>query len=151
MLSGLGFLLLGVKNLIFIRRQGAYLLLHFTLMIGLASLFSLGDITAVRLFALLFLLVREFYIVALGDKGNLTNLITAVESMLLLQVAWVTSFFPTSFLVDASFFVLTAFVLHDSIVNHFKETFSRKLALRNVALFVALTLIIVSMPVWGFQ
>src|SRR3990167_8883052 len=46
-LSTLGFLLLGVKNLIFTKRQNLYYLMHLVSMAGLASLFSLKIISPI--------------------------------------------------------------------------------------------------------
>ena len=147
----LGFLLLGVKNLIFIRKQAAYYTLHLVLLVGVASLFFLQIISPVTTFALLFLLFREFYSFVPPKHPELLNLIAASLGMLLMQVAWVASFFPTSFLVNASFLVMVAFLAHDAILNYFRGTFTEKLAWRNLVVFAVLTIVILILPVWGFK
>lgn len=150
-LSGLGFLLLGIKNLIFTRRQNLYYLMHLVLMIGLASLFALNIISSVTFFVLTFFLFREFYIVVVSEKPELLSLIAALEGMLVMQIAWVTSFFPTSFLISSAILVLLTFVFHDALIHHFKNTFSKDVAIRSIAIFLALALLILILPVWGFR
>ncbi|MEX2054181.1 MAG: hypothetical protein WD883_01410 [Candidatus Colwellbacteria bacterium] len=150
-LGTLGFLLLGVKNLIFIRRQSAYYLMHLILMVGLASLFSLGLISQIIFFVLAVFLFREFYLMMIPEKPKLISLISALEGMLVMQVAWVTSFFPSSFLVSAAFMVLVTFLSHDALANHFKDTFSAKIAWRSLAVFCLLSILILVLPVWGFS
>jgi len=151
MLGVLAFTLLGVKNLILIRRQGAYYFLHLLLVVGVASLFFLGSLSQIIFFVALFFLIREFYVFSIRQDLELINLIAAAESMLLIEAAWVISFFPTSFLVGSSFLVLITFILHDVLLNHFKGTFNKQLVVRNLGLFIVLTGLILLMPVWGFQ
>ena len=150
-LSTLGFLLLGIKNLIFTRRQNLYYLMHLVLMVGLASLFSLNIISSILFFILVFFLFREFYIVMTPEKPELLSLVAALEGMLIMQIAWVTSFFPTSFLISSAVLVLLTFVFHDALIHYFKNTFSKDVALRSIAIFVVLALLISILPVWGFR
>ncbi|MBU2101557.1 hypothetical protein KKH05_02460 [Patescibacteria group bacterium] len=147
----LAFIMLGVKNLIFLKRQSAYYMLHLVLVIGATSMFFLGSLSQIPLFIILFFLFKEFYSVMVKEDLELINLIAVMESMLLIQAAWVSSFFPTSFLVSASFLVLATFVFHDVMVNYFKETLTKQLVLRDLGLFLALSILILLMPVWGFQ
>jgi len=150
-LSGLGFLLLGIKNLIFSRRQNLYYSMHLVLVVGLASLFSLNIISPIFFFALTFALFREFFIVMTPEKPELLNLVAALEGMLVMQIAWVTSFFPTSFLISSAVLVLLTFLFHDALIHYFKNTFSKNVAFRSIAIFVALALLISILPVWGFR
>jgi len=150
-LSALGFLLLGIKNLIFVRKQNLYYLMHLVLMISLASLFSLSVISPIPFFVLAFFLFREFYIVMIPERPEFLNLVAAMEGMLIMQVAWVTSFFPTSFLINAAILVLLTFIFHDALIHHFKGTFSKDIAVRSIAMFVVLAFLILILPVWGFR
>lgn len=150
-LAVLGFMLLGVKNLIFVRKQTAYHSMHLILVLGLSSLLSLGIISKVIFFAFIFLIFREFYLSSATPKAETLNLIAAAEGMLVTQVAWVTSFFPTSFLVSAAFMVLTTYLSHDAIVHYLKDSFTQKVAMRSAALFFGLSILILLLPVWGFQ
>ena len=150
-LSALGFLLLGIKNLIFVRRQNLYYLMHLVLMVGLASLFSLGIISPILFFILAFSIFREFYIVMTPEKPELLSLVATLEGMLIMQVAWATSFFPTSFLVSAAVLVLLTFLFHDAILHYFKNTFSRDVATRSITIFIVLASLILILPVWGFR
>src|SRR3989344_3237191 len=150
-LSALGFLLLGIKNLIFVRRQNLYYLMHLVLMVGLASLFSLGIISPILFFILAFSIFREFYIVMTPEKPELLSLVATLEGMLIMQVAWATSFFPTSFLVSAAVLVLLTFLFHDVLLHYFKNTFSRDVATRSITIFIVLASLILILPVWGFR
>jgi hypothetical protein len=150
-LGALAFVLLGVKNLILLRRQSAYYLFHLALLVGTTSLFFLGSFSQIFLFIILFFLIREFYFFMVRGSSELINLLAAAESVLLVQTAWVISFFPTSFLVGASLLVLAAFVFHDALLNHLKGTFSKQLAIRDLGVFVVLTGLILLLPVWGFR
>ena len=150
-LSTVGFLLLGIKNLIFTRRQNLYYLMHLVLMLGLAGLFSLNIISSMLFFVGALFLFREFYIVMTPERPDLLNLVAALEAMLVMQIAWVTSFFPTSFLISSAVLVLLTFLFHDALIHHFKETFSKDVALRSIAIFVALAVLILILPVWGFR
>jgi len=151
-LSIMGFMLLGVKNLIFVRKQGAYYLMHLTLVAGLAGLFSLGLISHVAFFAILFFLFREFYSVVVSEKLELLSLVSVLEGMLLLQIAWATSFFPTSFLVNGSFLVLITYIFHDAFVHYFKNQFDKNMVIRSAILFLAIVgFVLVLRPLWGLQ
>ena len=151
LLGVLAFIMLGVKNLIFLRWQSAYYLLHLLLVIGVTSLLFLGSLSQIALFILLFFMFKEFYKTMVKEDLNMINLVASIEAMLLIQAAWVSSFFPTSFLVSASFLVLVVFVLHDVTVSYFKNVLSKELVLRDLGLFLATSLVILLMPVWGFQ
>lgn len=150
-LSALGFLLLGVKNLIFTKRQNFYYLTHLMLVVGLAGLFSLGIVSSILFFAIIFLMFREFYAVMAPEKPELLNLVAALGAMLAVQVAWVTSFFPTSFLISSALLALLIFIFHDSLIHYFKGTFSRDIALRSAAVFALLLILVLALPVWGFR
>lgn len=150
-LSLLGFLLLGIKNLIFTRRQHLYYLTHLILMVGLASLFSLDIISSIVFFIFSLLLFREFYVVMTPERPELLTLVATLEAMLIMQIAWVTSFFPTSFLISSAVLVLLIFVFHDALIHHFRGTFTKYVAIRSIVTFAILACLILVLPVWGFR
>ncbi len=143
--AGTFFLLLGVKNLILLRRQRSYELAHLFLVFGSGALYFLGFIPLVPqivLFVVFFLLFREFYFVLAPHYPQRLALAAAVESLLLIQIAWILSFTSLNFLTASSLLVLTTFTLHDLMLHHFQGTVSRQIILRNVALFMVLSIIL---------
>lgn len=147
--TGALFLLLGVKNLILLRRQGSYEIVHLLIVFGLGALYLLGFIPfapQIILFPVLFLLFREFYFVLAPHYPQRLTLVAVVEAFLLVEVAWILFFLPINFLAGAALLALITFILHDLILHHLQGTLSRQIVLRNVTLFVALSIILAILP-----
>ncbi len=143
------FLLLGVKNLILLQRQRSYETVHLLLVFGLGVLYLLDFlplIPQILLFLALFLLVREFYSVLAPPYPQRLILAAVTESFLLVEIAWILSFLPINFLAGATLLTLIAFIFHDLILHHFQGTLSRQIILRNVTLFVVLSIILTLLP-----
>lgn len=143
------FLLLGVKNLIFLRRQGNYEIVHILLVFGLGVLYLLDLlplIPQIIFFLALFLLVREFYSVLAPPYPQRLVLAAVVEALLLVEIAWILSFLPINFLAGAALLALVAFIFHDLILHHFQGTLSRRIILRNVTLFTILSILLATLP-----
>ncbi len=143
------FLLLGVKNLILLRRQGSYEVVHILLVFGLGVLYLLDFLPLmpqILLFLALFLLVREFYFVLAPPYPQRLILAAVVEALLLVEIAWILSFLPINFLAGAAFLALITFIFHDLILHHFQGTLSRQIILRNVTLFTILSILLATLP-----
>ncbi|OGY56736.1 MAG: hypothetical protein A2Y84_01465 [Candidatus Colwellbacteria bacterium RBG_13_48_8] len=145
------FMLLGVKNLIFLRRQGIYYWLHLILIVGVTGLYFIGNLSPILLFVLLAVLFREFYLVMTNQNSELVNLVATTESMLLTQAAWISSLFPASFLISSSFLMLIAFVMHDLLLNDFKNALSKTIVLRDAIMLAAFCLLALVTPLWGIE
>ncbi|MEX2033334.1 MAG: hypothetical protein WD889_02120 [Candidatus Colwellbacteria bacterium] len=143
------FLLLGVKNLIFLRRQGNYEIVHLFLVFGLGVLYLLGFlpfIPQILLFLALFSLVREFYSVLAPSYPQRVILAAATHALLLVEIAWILSFLPINFLAGGALLALITFIFHDLILHHFQGTLSRQIILRNVTLFTMLSILLATLP-----
>ncbi|MDP2650586.1 MAG: hypothetical protein Q8P04_00605, partial [bacterium] len=143
------FLLLGVKNLIFLRRQGNYEIVHLLLVFGLGVLYLLGFlpfIPQILFFLALFLLVREFYSALAPPYPQRVILAAVVEALLLVEIAWILSFLPINFLAGGALLALITFIFHDLILHHFQGTLSRQIILRNVTLFTILSILLATLP-----
>jgi len=143
------FFLLGVKNLILLRRQGSYEIVHILLVFGLGALYLLDFlplIPQVLLFLALFLLFREFYLTLAPPYPQRLILAAVVEALLLTEIAWILSFLLINFLAGAALLTLITFIFHDLILHHFQGTLSRQIILRNVTLFVALSILLMILP-----
>lgn len=143
--TGAFFLLLGVKNLILLQRRGSYEIVHLFIVFGLGAIYLLDFLPLVPqiiLFLALFLLFREFYFVLAPHYPQRLTLAAVVEAFLLVEVAWVLSFLAINFLAGAAFLALVTFIFHDLIFHHFQGALSRQIILRNVTLFVALSIVL---------
>src|SRR3990167_2177198 len=147
--TGALFFLLGVKNLILLRRQGSYEIVHLFVVFGLGALYLLGFISfapQIILFLAFFLLFREFYFVLAPHYPQRLTLVAVAEALLLVEVAWILFFLPINFLTGAAFLALITFIFHDLILHHLQGTLSRQIILRNVTLFVALSILLMILP-----
>lgn len=137
------FLLLGVKNLVFLRRQGSYEALHALIVQGLGALYLLGLIPLVPqviLFLILFLLFREFYFILAPTYPQRLTLVAAALAFVIVEIAWVLSFLPMNFLAGAAFLALITLLFHDLLLHHFQGALNRQIILRNITLFVILSI-----------
>lgn len=143
--AGAFFLLLGVKNLVLLRRHGNYEIIHFLVILGLAVLYLLDFLPFVPqiiLFLALFFLFREFYFVLAPLYPQRLTLVAVVETFLLVEVSWILSFLSINFLAGAAFLALITFIFHDLILHHLQGVLSRQIVLRNITLLVALSIIL---------
>ncbi len=139
------FLLLGVNTLVLLRWQSSYEAVHLILIFGFSLLYLLGLLPLVSqiiLFLVFFLLFREFYLVSAPSYPQRLTLAASLMAFVLVEVAWILSFSSINFLAGAAFLALTVYLFHDLILHHFQGTLSRQIILRNVTLFVALSLIL---------
>lgn len=143
------FLLLGVKNLILLRRHGSYETVHLLIIFGLGILYLLNFLPLVPqiiIFLVFFLLFREFYFVLAPPYPQRLTLAAAALAFVLTEIAWILSFLPVNFLAGAAFLALTTFLFHDLILHHFQGALSRQIILRNTTLFIALSTVLFLLP-----
>lgn len=143
------FLLLGVKNLILLKRQGSYEALHLLIIFGIGLLYLLNFLPLVPqifLFIIFFFLFREFYFTLAPFYPQRLTLTAALLSFVLVEIAWSLTFLPVNFLTAAAFLGLIAFLFHDLTLHHFQGTLSRQLVLRNATLFIVLSIVLFLLP-----
>ena len=156
------FILLGVKNLIFIHRTLPYYFLQTFLFASVFMLFFNSDksdsfiITYFLLGAAAFFLLREFiefnFAPALGllqtpiaIKGGITAFVFA---FLLMELVWVVALLPLGFLNAASFMVLAILLLEDLLLHASGGTLTRPIILRNATFFLCIGLVIFVFSKW---
>jgi len=156
-LGFLFFLLLGIKNLIFIKREPFYFLLNGLSLLAIFILFFFSDKShlffvkyLLAFFAIAFLF-KEFLNFSISEPLNpqKKNLFAWGTAFLILQLLLVISLLPISFLNAASLSLLIMLILQDFIVHHFSGTISRQLVLRNITVFLILTLVIFGASKWS--
>ena len=153
------FLILGVKDLIFIHRQPLYYFLNGLLLLAVfICFFAIWGVVNPLIFALkyltafstVFLLLKEFLTVSVaGSIGpQKRNLMAGGLSFGLVQLLWAISLLPFSFLNSASLALLAILILEDFAVHHLSGTMSRRIILRNATLFLILSLVIFAATRW---
>ena len=154
------FLLLGIKNLIFIKREPLYYLLNSLLLLTVfVYFFSFNNfeqpfwflIKSLAAFSAIFFLIKEFLTVVvsvpLGSQKR--NLMAVGSAFLSLQFLWVIAFLPFRSINAASLAFLIALILEDFIVHHLSGTINRRIVLRNITMFLILAMIIFGASKWS--
>jgi len=150
------FLLLGVKNLIFVNRQPFYYLFNGLLLLVIFTFFfwagnsHLFFIKYLSVFFAIAFLSREFLTFSIDGFSNSAkkNLIVYGTAFLILQLLWAITLLPISFLNAAGLALLIVIILQDFIIHHFSGTMSRQIVLRNVTVFLILSLVIFGASKW---
>jgi len=149
------YIILGVKNLVFINRWRWYHLLHLSLFYSTFLLFFLSDNTSnfffksFGLFLISVFLLREFLKFAAADFPKRRLLISWALSLFVVEITWVIGLLPLGFLNSANLALLSVFALGDLTLHHFRGTLGRKVVLSTAALFVLLTLLIFATSQWS--
>lgn len=156
------FILLGVKNLIFIHRTLPYYFLQTFLFTSVFMLFFNSDTSGsfiaayFLLGAAAFFLLREFigfnFAPALGlfqtpiaIQGGITAFVFA---FLLMELVWVVALLSLGFLNAASFMVLAILLLEDLLLHALGGTLTRQIILRNATFFLCIGLVIFGFSKW---
>ena len=156
------FILLGVKNLIFIHRILPYYFLNTFLFAVIFMLFFASDTggffihTYLLLCAAVFSLVREFlgfnFAPTLGllqtPVAIRRNIIALIFTFLLMEFVWVVALLPLGFLNAASFMVLVILLLEDLLLHTLSGTLTRPIILRNATFFLSISFLIFWFSKW---
>ena len=155
-LSFLFFLLLGIKNLIFVHRQPLYHLFNNSLMFLVFVAFFLSDKS--NFFALkyllaglaIFLLWHEAFRFALnlGQTAANVNLLAAGFTFLNLQFFWAVALLPLGFLNSSALLLAMVLVMKESAIHHLNGTLNRQGALKNIIIFIASIVVIFAASRW---
>lgn len=146
--SFLFYLLLGVKNLIFIHRKNWYYLLSSALFYALFMAFFLSSKAEFFIFKLggllliLLILLGEFLKIFITAYPKRRVLVCWALSLLVIELIWAVSFLPLGFLNSANLTLLSLLFLVSLTTHHFNGTLKRKVVLSNTAIFVLLSLLI---------
>ncbi|MEK7555421.1 MAG: hypothetical protein AAB516_01215, partial [Patescibacteria group bacterium] len=155
LLAVLFYLLLGIKNLIFVNRSSLYYLLSNILFFLMFFFFFLIDKSQFFLIKYLsvglgtFFLSKEFLFFFIPDFSKRRALITAGFSFLIFELIWVISLLPIGFLNSSALTLFAALILMDFIVNHFNGALTRRVILRNATSWIILSIIIFAASNWG--
>lgn len=151
------FILLGLKNLIFINRRPIYSFLNSVLVLAIFSLFFWSDKTDILFFIkylatfFIFLsLFKEFLNISNEiSGGQKNNLFAWAISFLVFQIVWVLSFLPINFLNAGALTLLIVLIFQDFVFSHISGSINNRLILRNITIFIALALAIFGASSWS--
>lgn len=146
--SFLFYLLLGVKNLIFVHRKNWYYLLSSALFYALFTVFFLSSKAEYFIFKLgglsliLLILLGEFLKIFINAYPKRRVLVCWTLSLLVIELILAVSFLPLGFLNSANLTLLSLLFLINLVVHHFNGTLKQKVVLSNAAIFVLLGLLV---------
>jgi len=138
------FLLLGIKNLVFIQRQKVYRIVHFGITAALGTLLieRFGFTSQALIFVALLYIFREFYLTITETESERPTLIAALEAFIFIEIAWILSFLAIGVLVSGAFLTLFAFIFHDTTTHRLTGALTKPIIIRNGVLFGVLTIVI---------
>jgi len=113
--------------------------------------FNLFLVKYLLLFFVIFLLFKEFISFSVPEASNYhkNNLVSAGVAYLISQFVWVIALFPFNFLNASSLVLLMLLILEDFSVNYFSGTINRQIILRNITMFLILSLVIFGASKWS--
>ncbi len=138
------FLLLGIKNLVFIQRQKTYRVVHFGIIAALGTLLieRFGFTSQALIFVALLYIFREFYLTITEAESERPTLIAALEAFIFIEIAWILSFLAIDVLISGAFLTLFAFIFHATTTHRLTGKLTKPIIIRNGALFGILTIVI---------
>jgi len=148
------YIILGLKNLIFINRANWHQALHLLLFYALFIHFwNIGDeatflLRLVGIFAASLLLIREFFKVVAVDSPKRRVVASWVLALLITEAVWVISWLPIGFLNSSALASLIVFTLINLTLQNFKGILNKKIVLSAITFFVLFALLIFLTSKW---
>lgn len=148
------YIILGLKNLVFINRVNWHQALHLSLFYVLFMFFwGLDGATPFLLklsgiFLTSLFLLREFFKVAAVDFSKRSIAASWVFALLVVEAVWAISWLPIGFLNSAALALLAIFVLINLILHYFKGTLNKKIVLSAITFFILFMLLIFITSKW---
>jgi hypothetical protein len=136
------FLLLGIKNLILLKRHNAYRFLNIIVVFALSIfLFRAFNIQKqITIFITFFFLLREACTGFIKSDRREAGLIAAVGALTLIEFGWAIFFLSANFIESATLLTLFYFVFYDIAFHYFSDVLSKEVVLRNLIVFISLSL-----------
>jgi len=154
-LASIFYLILGMKNLVFIHRDRWNYVLHILLFYSTFVLFFLTDksswffLKSLGVFAIAILLFREFLKTAVENFPKRRGLIGWALALIVWEALWAINLLPIGFLNSANLAAALVFILSDLTINHFRGTLNQRIVYSELALFAVLVLLILATSRWS--
>lgn len=149
------FIILGIKQVVFVNRAKLHHVLHLALLYGMSILFFAapsGDwfiLRSLAFAALSTLLIREFLLIRIGERGPAAKLVSALFSLLLVEALWVLSLLPLGFINAAGVLLVLIFTLEEVAILSLKGELTRKSLVLELATGIALIVAIFFFSNWS--
>lgn len=153
--SVLFYLILGIKELIFVHRQQWYAVKNILLFYSLFLFFFLWDkssyffIKYLSFFVLTFFLLREWLFWSEQNFPKRQLLASFVLAFVVVEILWSTAILPIGFISSANIMILITYLLVDSNLRHFQGTLNKKVILRNLGIFALAIIFVLITSKWN--
>ncbi|MDO8430298.1 MAG: hypothetical protein Q7S73_02950 [bacterium] len=156
--SCLFYLILGIKDYLFIKRSRLYYSAALVLSYYIFTLFFLSDksdwfLLKYGLAVLaVFLLIREWLAILTSFNFPKRELLAAsVAAFLMAQILWGIALLPIGFINSANFALLSFFIIGEFLYKHFTGGISKEFLWQHAALFIFLSAIIFWTSNWSLS
>jgi len=152
--SALFYLILGIKELVFIHRQQYHFIKNILLLYTVFALFFLSDkssyflIKYLAAFSAAFFIFREWFFWFDQNFPKRYLLASLLLAFIVMEILWAIAILPIGFLSSANLMILTTYILIDSAFHHFHGTLTKKIVLRYLTVFVLGLLVILGTSRW---
>ncbi len=148
------YLILGVKDLIFVRRADWHRVLNLALAYGAFLLFFYYSqefflAKILTLFFVTLFLLRIFSAIGGSAFGGKKRLVYWLLAFLILEAVWAVSFLPIGFVNSAGIVALVYFTLTDLSLRYLENKLTRRKILTDATIFVLLLLAIFAFSRWS--
>lgn len=119
--------IIGLKNLLFLRKANIYFGLNFILACFLNIFFFhgfleyLGAGAVIMLFAGVFALFKDFYMNGLKLDKMQANFAASIIALIIVELSWTLSIAPIFFWLRDAALIASLFVIHDLYIKHLKS------------------------------
>lgn len=152
------YVILGIKNFMFIRRSRLYYVSALMLFYPVFNLFFLADKSELFLvkyslvFLASYLLLREWLaLISAFQYPERERVAALLGAFLILQLLWATALLPIGFLNSANMMLLFTFVIAELLVNHFLGTVNKNFLIQHAVFFGILFAIIYWTSRWTLK
>lgn len=149
------YIILGIKQVVFINRVRLHHMLHLALFYGLSILFFaapggdwfVGRSVAIALIS--YMLFREFFIMRGIERGPRLKLISVLGSFLAVEAVWAISLLPIGFINAAGTLLVILFMFEELVTRAMQGSLNRNTVMLELTTGVALLVAIFSFSNWA--
>ncbi len=148
------YLLLGIKNMMFLRRKQWYYVLNLAVLyLGFGLFFNAGSgvsfvLKSLGLFFFVALLVREFFKFHEQENSRLRAVAILIAAFVIMQFAWAITLLPIGFSSSASLLVALSFILTEYIQRYLQGDLSARFIRLNLLFLLTLICVIFFSSTW---
>ena len=149
------YLILGIKEVVFIKRSRVYYILGLLLFYNLFSIFFLADKSELFFFKYIGIIVAVFLIfrewLALISTFHFPKrefIVSVVAALVVAEFLWVTALLPVGFIAASNFMTLLVLIIGNFLVNHFIGGISKEYLVQQIVFLVLISIFIFLTSGW---